>query len=67
MNIRPFTLLNKRGDKKYGYVHAMAPDTFSRVTMCGKRTETALGYWEESEDPVTCPKCLAQPGKAGTP
>ena len=58
MNIRPYTLLNKRGDKQHGYVHALTPDSPNRITVCGKQTETALGYWEETDDPVDCPKCL---------
>jgi|SaaInl7_200m_RNA_FD_contig_21_2006862_length_237_multi_6_in_0_out_0_1 hypothetical protein len=62
MNVRPYTLLNKRGDKQYGYVHALAPDSPTRLTECGKRTDTALGYWDEIDEPVNCPKCLKKMG-----
>jgi hypothetical protein len=58
MNVRPYTLLNKRGDKRYGYVHALAAESFTRTTECGKRAVTALENWEETDEPVTCPKCL---------
>ena len=44
--------------KQYGYVHALVPDSPNRLTECGKRTDTALGYWDDIDEPVNCPKCL---------
>jgi len=61
LNVRPYSLLNKRGDRKYGYVHVLAPDSINRSTLCGKTTETPLGYWEETDEPVTCPLCSREP------
>ena len=67
MNVKPYSLLNKRGDKKYGLVHTLAPGSYPRITQCGKPTETALRYWEETEEPVTCPGCSGNPKIAVKP
>jgi hypothetical protein len=67
MNVKPYSLLNKRGDKKYGLVHTLTPGSSPRITQCGKPTETALGYWEETEEPLTCPGCSGEPKIAVIP
>jgi hypothetical protein len=58
MNIRPYQIINKKGDRKYGMIHILVPALSERKTLCGHYIDRKYGYWEETTDPVTCPRCL---------
>ena len=63
MNVKSYTLLNKRGDKKYGLIHAVSRPPDSHMTVCGRPIGGKLDNWEETAEPVTCPRCLRKARK----
>ena len=58
MNVRPYQIINSQGDKKFGKVHKLAVVVRERKTRCGHYLDRQFGFWEETDEPVDCPRCL---------
>ena len=57
MNVKSYTLLNKRGDRAYGLVHRLIESSGERKTRCGKHLDRHPSNWVETDEPVNCGLC----------